>query len=282
MDRARCHLAFIPIGNGFSGVKMMRRTAVKAVTMAALAGLALGACGSSSDATATGGETGGGASAKTTNPAPIHGSYSPQIDPANFVPAIDNRYLPFEPGTTLRYRGVAENGKTPQLDTETVTRQTKRIIGVECTVVLDTVSSRGKPVERTLDWYAQDRKGNVWYFGEDARDFQNGRFVKASDSWQTGVDGAQPGVIMEAHPKPGDAYRQEYYPGHAVDQAEVLGHAAVKVPFRSFPKALVTVERSALEPGAREKKFNVAGIGVVAERVVKGNHERFDLVGVSR
>jgi hypothetical protein len=257
------------------------RTALAAVAAAALAGLALGACGSSSDATATGAETGGATSSKTANPAPIHGTYSPQIDPAKFVSRIDNPYLPFKPGTTLRYRGVAENGKTPQLDTETVTRQTKRIMGVECTVVRDTVSSRGKPVERTDDWYAQDGQGNVWYFGEDARDFQNGRFVKASDSWQAGIDGAQPGVIMEAHPKPGDAYRQEYYPGHAVDQAKVLGHAAVKVPFRSFSKALVTVEKSALEAGVREKKFNVAGIGVVAERVVKGNHERFDLVAVT-
>jgi len=246
-------------------------------------GLALAACGSSGGATAKGAEASGStALAKTANPAPIHGSYSPQIDPAKFVSAIDNAYLPFKPGATLRYRGVAENGKTPQLDTETVTRQTKRIIGVKCTVVRDTVSSRGKPVERTFDWYAQDRKGNVWYFGEDARDYQNGHFVKASDSWQAGVSGAQPGVIMEAHPKPGDAYRQEYYPGHAVDQAKVLGHAAVKVPYRSFSKALVTVERSALEPGTLEKKYNVTGVGVVAERVTKGNHERFDLVGVTK
>jgi hypothetical protein len=263
--------------------RIQYRIAAPAMTIAALGALVLAACGSSSDATARGAETSGGtALAKTANPAPIHGPYSPQIDPANFVARIDNPLLPFKPGTTLRYRGVAENGKTPQLDTETVTQQTTRIMGVECAVIRDTVSSRGKPVERTLDWYAQDRKGNVWYFGEDARDFQNGHFVKASDSWQAGVDGAQPGVIMEAHPKPGDAYRQEYYPGHAVDQAKVLGHSAVKVPYRSFPKALVTVERSALEPGTLERKYNVAGIGVVAERVTKGNHERFDLVGVKK
>jgi hypothetical protein len=262
--------------------RVQNRIAAPAVTAAALGAVVLAACGSSSDAAASGAEAGGTPLAKAANPAPIHGTYSPQIDPAKFVSRIDNRFLPFKPGTTLRYRGVAENGKTPQLDTETVTRRTKRIMGVECTVVRDTVSSRGKPVERTDDWYAQDGRGNVWYFGEDARDFQNGHFVKASDSWQAGVDGAQPGVIMEAHPKPGDAYRQEYYPGHAVDQAKVLGHAPVKVPYRSFSKALVTVERSALEPGTLEKKYNVAGIGVVAERVTKGNHERFELVGVKK
>ncbi len=263
-------------------LKNQVRAPFAAVMAAALAGLALGGCGSSGDATATGAEPAGAASGNAANPAPIHGTYSPKIEPAKFVARIDNPLLPFKPGTTLRYRGVAENGKTPQLDTETVTRRTKRIMGVECTVVRDTVSSRGRPVERTDDWYAQDRRGNVWYFGEDARDFQNGRFVKASDSWQAGVDGAQPGVIMEAHPKPGDAYRQEYYPGHAVDQAKVLGHAAVRVPFGSFSKSLVTVERSALEPGIRERKYNVAGIGVVAERVIKGNHERFELIGLTR
>jgi hypothetical protein len=255
------------------------RTAAGLRGCIALAALLLGGCGSSMGDGSTAGDA---TATDDSNPVPVNGGYRPQIDPASFVSVIDNRFLPFKPGTTLRYRGVAENGKTPQLDTETVTRQTKRILGVECTVVRDTVSSRGKPVERTFDWYAQDRKGNVWYLGEDARDFQNGRFVKASDSWRAGVDGAQPGVIMEAHPKPGDSYRQEYYPGHAVDQAKVLGHAAVKVPLRSFPKALVTVERTALEPGVREKKYNVAGIGVVAERVVKGNHERFDLVGVKK
>jgi hypothetical protein len=246
---------------------------------AALAGalaLAAAACGSSATESMAGADT-------TTNPAPIHGTYAPTIDPANFVAGINNPYLPFKPGTSTRSRGVAEDGTTPQVDVEAVTSKTKSIMGVDCTVVRDTVSSRGKPVERTFDWYAQDRQGNVWYFGEDARDFHNGRFVKASDSWQAGVDGAQPGIIMEAHPKQGDQYRQEFYPGHALDQGRVIGvKGPVSTPFRRFPKALVTVERTALEPGVREEKFNVKGIGVVAERVTRGNQERFDLVDVKR
>ena len=265
------------MGNGFrSGTAGL----ATALVVAALGGC--GGDGSSSEDDASGADRGGLPQGSETVKAPVHGSYAPTIDPSNFVTVIDNRYLPFKPGTTLRYRGVAENGKTPQLDVETVTDRTKLILGVKCTVVRDTVSSRGKPIERTFDWYAQDKKGNVWYFGEDARDFEHGRFVKASDSWQAGVDGAQPGVIMEAHPKPGDRYRQEYYPGHAMDQATVVGHSAVRVPFGSFRKALVTVERSSLEPGIREEKFNVPGIGVVAERVVHGNRERFDLVDVKR
>src|SRR5206468_10621790 len=86
-------------------------------------------------------------------------------------------------------------------DDEVVTRLTKEILGIACTVVRDTVSERGKPIERTFDWYAQDTQGNVWYMGEDSFELEHGRFVKASDSWQAGVDGAKPGIIMPAHPK---------------------------------------------------------------------------------
>jgi hypothetical protein len=162
-----------------------------------------------------------------------------------------------------------------------VTHKRKRILGVDCTVVRDTLTSQGSPVERTYDWYAQDKQGNVWYFGEDARNYEHGRFVKASDSWQAGVDGAEPGVIMEGSPKPGDEYRQEYYPGHAEDQARVLGsHGAVKVPYRRFQRTLATVERTALEPGAKEKKYYAAGVGEIKSKVVAGNREAFALVGV--
>jgi hypothetical protein len=142
--------------------------------------------------------------------APVHGPYAPTIDPANFVTTIDNRYLPYKPGTTFHLEGV--RGTTPQTDDQVVLHRTKRILGVTCTVVRDTVSEHGRAVERTDDWFAQDRQGNVWYMGEDSFELRNGRFVKASDSWKSGVNGAKPGIIMPAHPRPGDAYRQEYYP----------------------------------------------------------------------
>jgi hypothetical protein len=212
--------------------------------------------------------------------APIHGRYAPAIDPANFVARVDNPYWPLEPGTTFHYRGV--RGTTPQTDDEVVTHRTKRVFGIACTVVQDTVSERGKPVERTDDWYAQDKDGNVWYMGEDSFELKNSRFVKASDSWQAGVDGAEPGIIMPAHPKAGDSYRQEYYPpGEALDQARVLGRSGtVTVPYGRFEHALVTSEFSPLEPQT-EQKYYVAGVGEVAERVVKGHHEEFKLVRVT-
>jgi hypothetical protein len=227
----------------------------------------------------------GGARAASTSPppgelAPIHGHYAPKIDPANFVAKIDNRYLPFKPGTTFHFEGV--RGTTPQTDDEVVTRRTKRILGVTSTVVRDTVSEHGRAIERTDDWYAQDKQGNVWYMGEDSFELKNGHFVKASDSWESGVNGAKPGIIMPAHPRPGDAYRQEYYPpGKALDEARVVRlHGRLTVPFGTFTKLLVTSERSPLEPQT-EQKYYAPGIGEIAERVVKGHHEEFKLVSVT-
>jgi hypothetical protein len=225
----------------------------------------------------------GTAAAGTTPPgelAPLHGTYAPKIDPANFVARIDNRYLPYEPGTRFHFEGV--RGTTRQTDDQVVLRRTKRILGVTCTVVRDIVSEHGRAVERTDDWYAQDRQGNVWYMGEDSFERENGRFVKASDSWESGVNGAQPGIIMPADPRPGDAYRQEYYPpGKALDQARVLRrNATLTVRYGTFKRLLVTSEFSPLEPQT-ERKYYAPGVGEIAERVVKGHHEEFELVSVT-
>jgi len=210
----------------------------------------------------------------------LHGRYSATIDPADFVATIDNRYFPLKPGTAFHYRGF--KGETPQTDDMVVTGQTKQILGVRCTVVRDTVSQHGRPLERTFDWYAQDKQGNVWYMGEDALELTHGRFVRAGDSWKSGVKGAKPGIIMRGNLQPGDVYRQEYYPpGGALDQARVLGRAAsVKVPYGTFKRALVTVEWSPVEPQF-EKKLYVAGIGEIQEHVTQGGRERFALVSVT-
>jgi hypothetical protein len=231
--------------------------------------------------------TGSGAarSSSSTNPPrpprwAIHGTYAPAIDPANFVAVIDNRYFPLKPGTGFHYR--ATKGTSAQTDDMIVTNQTKDILGVRCTVVRDTVSEHGKPLERTFDWYAQDKQGNVWYMGEDALELKNGRFVRASDSWESGVNGAKPGIIMPAHPRPGQVYRQEYYPpGGALDQARVLGTTTtVHVPGGTFRRPLATIEWSPVEP-QYERKYYAAGLGEVMEQVTQGGHEQFQLVKVT-
>ena len=233
-------------------------------------------CGSSHRA--SGSSPGGNTSAPSL--APIHGTYAPVIDPANFDATVDNPYWPLKPGTRFHYTG--ERGMTAQTDDAVVLDRTKRILGVTCAVVRDTVSEQGHAVERTFDWYAQDRGGNVWYMGELALELAHGRFVKASDSWEAGVNGAKPGIIMPGHPRPGDRYRQEYYPpGEALDEAHVLGFSGtVKVPFGTFKGVLVTSEFSPLEPQT-EQKYYVAGVGEIRERVVKGHHEQFQLVSLT-
>jgi hypothetical protein len=235
----------------------------------------LGACGSSGQSSSI--------SAGTTNPVALGVTYSASIDPANFVSRVDNPYLPFTPGTRFRFQGVMKNGTTPQTDTELVLHRQKQILGVDCTVVRDTVTSNGRPVERTFDWYAQDRQGNVWYMGEETQELKHGRFGKMIDSGPAGQNGAHPGIIMEGTPRPGDAYWQFHWPGHALDKAKVLGSGGpVKVPYRSFSHTLVTQEQSPLEPGVRDRKWSVAGLGYIRERAVKGDKEQIRLVSVTR
>jgi hypothetical protein len=216
-----------------------------------------------------------------SNPAPVKRDYHPQIDPAHFGRKIDNRYLPFLPGTRTVAKGVAENGNTPQRDAQLVTDRKHKIDGVKCVVVRDTISSRGKPVERTFDWYTQDKHGNVWYFGENSKEYRHGRWVQSDGSWEAGVHGAQPGVMMMAHPKRGVAYRQEYYRGHAEDQAKVLGKTAtVTVPAGTYRHTIGTKETSRLEPGVAERKWYAPGVGEIRSQDVKGSKEGFRLVKV--
>lgn len=209
----------------------------------------------------------------------LHGPYSPALEPANFVTTIDNRYFPLKPGTAYHYKGFKDAAS--QTDDMVVTHQKKQILGIPCTVVRDTVSQGGKPIERTFDWYAQDKQGNVWYMGEDAFDLKNGRFVRASDSWKSGVNGAKPGIIMQGNPRLGDVYRQEYYPPGALDQARVLSATTrIKVPQGTYKRSLATIEWSPVEPQL-EKKYYAGGVGEIREEVVAGGHEGFQLVSVT-
>src|SRR5436190_19198227 len=141
--------------------RVSRRLAASGAALALLAAVASG-CGSSGAVTTSSTVA---ATGSAPSLAPVKGTYSPSIDPANFVSVIDNRYWPLKPGTGYHYKGV--RGTTHQADDEIVTHQTKQIVGVTTTVVRDTVSQHGNPVERTRDYYAQDKQGNVWYMGED-------------------------------------------------------------------------------------------------------------------
>ena len=189
--------------------------------------------------------------------------------------------LPARTGTTFRYRGQ-QDGK-PRIVSVTITHRTKLIAGIRATVVLDQVFVGGKPEEKTFDWYAQDRRGNVWYLGENSSDYVKGRWVRSDGSWETGVDGAKAGIVMKAAPAIGKAYRQEYYAGHAEDMAKVIAtKASVTVPYGTFARALVTSEWTPLEKGVVEHKYYVRGVGNVRTIMVKGGSEEERLVSVSK
>ncbi|MEK7399723.1 MAG: hypothetical protein AAB116_22510, partial [Candidatus Poribacteria bacterium] len=149
---------------------------------------------------------------KENNPV-VDETYNPTVDPTNFVTKIDNKYFPLVPGTTFIYQGKTEDGT--ERNEVYVSQKTKTILGVTCIVIEDRVWVNDDLVESTLDWYAQDKVGDVWYFGEDSKEYDKGAVVSTKGSWEAGVNGAKPGIIMQANPQIGKSYRQEYYKGEA-------------------------------------------------------------------
>jgi hypothetical protein len=206
------------------------------------------------------------------SPPPLpQGSEAHALDPALFagVP-IDNPFWPMAVGSRWVYAETDGEGNVQDVDV-TVLDQTKEIAGIQARVVHDIVKQDGETVEDTLDWYAQDSFGNLWYLGEDTKEYENGKVVSTEGSWEAGVDGAQAGIILPADPQVGMTYRQEYYVGQAEDAAEVLSlteHASV--PFGTFDGCLETKETTALEPDVVEQKLYARGIGEVQATQVSG------------
>jgi hypothetical protein len=201
-------------------------------------------------------------------------------NPAHFTTTIDNPYLPFVPGTRMVYRERGADG--PGRVVVKVTRRTKVVQGVSTVVVRDRAYSGGELVEDTFDWYAQDRRGNVWYFGESTKEYEDGEVVSTDGSWKAGRDGARAGIVMLAHPRVGDRYYQEYAPGVAVDEGKVLRLDAERtVPYGTFDDLLVTRDLTALEPDVVERKFYAEGLGPILEKIVHGGRERLVLVTIT-
>ena len=209
-------------------------------------------------------------------------TYAPNIDPSNFVGEVDNKYFPLEPGTTFVYEGKDEEG-FERIEV-TVTNGTKRVMGVDCVVLRDRVWIDRKVVEYTFDWHAQDKEGNVWYFGENSREIENGEVVSTEGSWEAGVDGAEPGILIKADPKVGETYRQEYYPGEAMDMGKVLSlDESATVPYGSFDHLLMTKDWNPLEPAAGvAHKYYAPGIGKIQEVYVEGPAEKVELIDVEK
>jgi hypothetical protein len=196
---------------------------------------------------------------------------------------VTNPYFPLLPGMRWEYRGVKDG--RPLRDVVLVTNRIERIGGVPCAAVIDRNYADGRLAEFTVDWYTQDEKGTVWYFGEATKELdRQGRVTSTEGSWRAGRDGARQGVFMPAHPRVGQSFAQEHYPGHAEDRFEIVSRAAtVGVPFGAFPgRALRTEEWTPLEPGVRDAKWYVKGIGEVRQATLKGGDERAELVSFRR
>jgi hypothetical protein len=205
------------------------------------------------------------------------------LDPADFSTRITNPWWPMRPGSRWVYRETDASGGRQRV-VVTVTRRTKRIAnGVTARVVHDVVSEDGEPVEVTDDYYAQDRRGSVWYLGEATAEYENGEVVSREGSFEAGVDGAEAGVIMPARPRPGLRYRQEHYAGHAEDRARVVSlREQAGVPYGHFRPALMIREDNPLEPRVLEFKFYARGVGPVLAVGVSGGSGREALLRFRR
>lgn len=223
-----------------------------------------------------------GSVTRTNHGCPVpRGSEHVRLDPRDFSTRIDNPYWRMSPGSRWVYRETDASGGR-QRDVVTVTHTTKLIAnGITARIVHDAATENGVPVEVTDDLYAQDRCGNIWYLGEATREYENGKVVSTEGSFEAGVDGAEPGVILLARPTVGLRYRQEHYPGHAEDRAEVSSRAdRVQVPYGYFApgRVLTTHELNPLEPRSLELKFYARGIGPVLAVAISGGTDREELV----
>jgi hypothetical protein len=224
------------------------------------------------------GAAGDGGSSKAPPRLP-QGSERIVLDPADFTTKIDNPYWPMKPGSRWVYRETDPQG-TKQRVVVTVTHKTKKMAnGVTARIVHDVVTEKGKLVEDTYDWYAQDNAGNVWYLGEATKEYENGKVKTTAGSWEAGVDGAQPGIIMPAKPKAGLSYRQEYYKGQAEDKARIVSaREQAGVPAGHYKRVVMTRDVNPLSPKILEFKFYARNVGPVLALSASGGSDREELI----
>ena len=202
-------------------------------------------------------------------------------DPGGFVGVIDNPYFPLQPGTRFVYVGM--DGNDPLKNVTDVTRLDKTILGVKVVVVLDRVFINGLLAEKTLDYYAQDKDGNVWYLGEDTKEYDPiGNVISTAGTFQAGRNGASAGIVMRAHPKIGETTQQEFAPGVAEDLGTVVRlDATVTAPYGIFHRCLESRDFTPLEPGAKEIKYYCRGIGFVKGRDISGGSVHMALTSIT-
>jgi hypothetical protein len=257
---------------------MAHRTQMRLGGLLLAAAASIAGCGDS-DSDGDAGTSGDGANgdAAVIDPGD-DGRYSPEVDPADFVDGIDNPYLPYRPGARWVYEVQTEDGETEVVTVE-VLDERREVMGVTTVVVHDVVSVEGEVIEDTYDWYAQDLDGNVWYFGEDTTEYDDGD-ASTEGSWEAGVDGALPGIVMQAAPAVSElGYRQEYLAGEAEDMGRVVRVGeTVELAIGTYTDVVVTIDWTPLEPDVVEEKYYAPGVGLVQEVKTTGPAETEVLV----
>ncbi len=216
----------------------------------------------------------------TDSKAPVEAQdYNPTIKAGDFISTISNPFFTLLPGTSFTYETTDGSEK----DIVIVTNRTKIISGVKTTEVWDRVWKGSELIEETTDWYAQDKEGNVWYFGEDSKEYKNGKVTSTDGSWKSGVSGAKPGIIMKAHPKIGESYRQEYSKGVAEDAALVVSLGEiVQLSSRNYSECLKTKDYSYIEPGVSEYKYYCPEAGNLALETDLDGGQRLELISIEK
>jgi hypothetical protein len=244
----------------------------RAATLALL--LPLAACGQDEPSSPAGGSAAGDLP---------QGNDPVELDPSEFTPGSDNTYFPLEPGQQWTYRETDGSGGTADVVVTVSSVTTKIANGVEARVVRDTVIEDGEVTEDTKDWYAQDADGNVWYLGEDTAEFEDGKLDTREGSFEAGVNGGLPGVIMPAEPEAGMEYRQEYYKGKAEDNGAMLATGQqAEVAAGHYDDALLSADTSTIEPDVLEYKLYAPGVGLVLTLDVSGGAGREELVSTTK
>lgn len=202
------------------------------------------------------------------------------LNPNNFTTEITNKYFTLEPGKKMVYEKQTADGL--ERVEILVTDETKKLMGVDTLLFRDTVWLDDQLHEDTKDYFAQDKDGNVWYFGEEVDNYENGVVANHDGSWLSGKDGARPGIYILANPKVGDSYKQENYPGVAEDTVDVLSiNETVTVPFGTFKNCVKTYDYTPLNPDSREHKWHCPGVGALVYVVDLVTNEKLELIDVT-
>ena len=211
------------------------------------------------------------------------GSEPVDLNPADFTAEITHPLWPMKPRTRWTYREIDVDGTVTDGVVIATTRTQKLANGITARVVRDTAREDGAIVEDTIDWYAQDSAGNLWYLGEQTAEFENGKIVSRHGSFEAGRNGAQPGIILPAHPEVGQRYRQEYLKGEAEDIGQVLAtDEQIQVPAGHYRHAVLTKDTSGIEPDVVEYKLYGPGVGPALTLTASGGSSREELIKIDQ